>query len=157
MNIHDYLIDQSGHDWSEILSQWHWLLPREFTLWLVNRYGDAFLVTESGTVLMLDVGGGSIKQVADTREDFIHKIDEGNNANDWLVIPLVDRCVSAGLTLGNGQCYSYRVPPLLGGDYTVENTEVVNLEVHYSVYAQIHEQIKDLPDGTKIELKMRQD
>ncbi|MDA1053475.1 MAG: hypothetical protein O3C40_23750, partial [Planctomycetota bacterium] len=34
------------------------------------------------------------------------------------------------------------------GDYTVENAIVIPIHEHYSVNASIHEQIKDLPDGT---------
>jgi hypothetical protein len=33
----DYLIDQGGIDWPQALASWSWLLPPEFTLWLVKR------------------------------------------------------------------------------------------------------------------------
>jgi hypothetical protein len=150
MNVNDYLLAQDGKDWPAIISDWQWIVPSAFTIWLVNRFGDVFLVPENGTVQMLDLGGGSLRQVASSREDFIKKIDEGDNANQWLMIPLVDKCVAAGLILGQGQCYSYILPPILGGKYTVENTEVCDVEVHYSLLAQIQRQVKDFPDGTKV-------
>ena len=99
---------------------------------------------------MLDLGGGSLKKVASDRDDFIKKIDEGDNANEWLMIPLVDKCVASGRVLSAGKCYSYIIPPILGGDYTIENTEVSDIAVHYSLLGQIQRQVKDLPDGTKI-------
>lgn len=151
LNIEDYLIDQTGSDWSVILADWHWILPREFTLWLVNRFGDLFIVLDDGTVRMLDVGGATLEQVASDQDHFATIIDEGNNANDWLMIPLVDNCVAAGLHLSAGQIYSYKTPPILGGDYTVDNSEVCDLEVHFSVLGQIHKKIKGLPDGTKVD------
>lgn len=75
----DYLIDQSSVDWPRALASWSWLLPPEFTLWLVNRFAD--LVLPEGTVHMLDVGQGSLIQLADSREDFPFKIDGDDNAN----------------------------------------------------------------------------
>ncbi|NNL54896.1 MAG: DUF1851 domain-containing protein [Woeseia sp.] len=151
MNIHSYLIDQTDHDWSAILADWYWILPRDFTLWLVNRFGDLFIVLGDDTVHMLDVGAAKLEQVADNREHFTKKIDESGNANNWLMIPLVDMCVAAGLTLSAGQIYSYKTPPILGGDYAVDNAEVCDLEVHYSVLGQIQNKIKDLPDGTTVD------
>jgi hypothetical protein len=155
MLLSDYLIPQEGHDWSAIMSDWHWLVPANFTIWIVNRYGDVFLVPEDNSVYMLELGSGTLKRVASNREDFAKKMDEDNNANDWLLIPLVNKCVAAGLQLKSGQCYSYIKPPVLGGGYTVDNTEVTDLSVHYSFLAQIHRQIKDLPDGAKVKLVVR--
>src|SRR5260370_26503550 len=95
MSVHDYLIDHNGFDWPHILSPWAWLLPVQLTVWLMNRYGDLFLVFDDGMVQMLDIGTGTLKCVAVNREEFSTKIDEGNNANEWLMIPLVDRLVPA--------------------------------------------------------------
>src|SRR4051812_19966820 len=64
MSVHDYLIDHEGFDWPGLLSGWSWLLPPEFAVWLVNRFGDLFLVPPDGTVLMLDVGAGTLTKLA---------------------------------------------------------------------------------------------
>jgi hypothetical protein len=77
MQLADYLIDHQQSDWSAILADWVWLLPKdEFTIWLMNRYGDLFLVLEDGTVHMLDVGNGSLEKLAESRDDFCRKLDE---------------------------------------------------------------------------------
>ena len=70
MNLRDYLIDQAGKDWAQLLCDWAPPLPLSFTLWLVNRFGDAFVVTEDGAVSMLDVGAGSFERLADNRDHF---------------------------------------------------------------------------------------
>src|SRR5262249_49075706 len=118
-----------------------------------NRFGDLFLVFDDGTINMLDVGAGTLKQVAESREDFYEKVDEDENVNDWFMIPLIDQLVAAGMTLKEGQCYSYKQPPILGGDYTVGNTCLLPIAEHYGAYGSIHNQIKDLPDGTQVVLK----
>jgi hypothetical protein len=154
MSIHDYLIDHQGFDWGSLLGEWTWLVPNEFTVWLMNRFGDLFFVFEDGTVHMLDVGAGSLKLVAKSRNDFGAKVDEDDKANDWFMIPLIDQLVAAGITLKEGQCYSYKLPPVLGGDYTVANTCVLPIAEHYGAYGSIHNQIKDLPYGTQVVLKV---
>jgi hypothetical protein len=155
MNIHDYLIDQNGKNWSELLSGWVGALPSSFTLLLVNRFGDVFAVFDDDSVHMLDVGIGAIQRVADNRDHFATQLDADDSASDWLMIHLVDRCVAAGLSLGHNQCYSYKVPPILGGEYTVENVAPTDLSVHYSFLADIYQQTKDLPDGTRIKVVIK--
>jgi hypothetical protein len=151
--IDDYLINQAGIDWSAVLSTWHWLVPKEFTIWFVNRIGDLFLVLDDGTVHMLDVGGGTLQKVADSRDDFKAKIDEGENANEWLAIPLIIRLVAAGVTLKPKECYAFKQLPILGGDYIVENFAPMAIADYLGAYGSIHEQLQCVPDGTKVVLK----
>jgi len=150
MDINDYLIDQKGIDWATLLRDWSPPLPQHFTLWLVNRFADAFVVFADGSVHMLDVGAGTLAKLADSRDDFANKLDQGENANVWLMIPLVDACREAGMTLRPSQCYGYKVPPCLGGRYEVSNAEPTDIAIHYSVLADMYRQTKDLPDGTQV-------
>jgi hypothetical protein len=66
----------------------------------------------------------------------------------------VDQCVAAGFTLSPDQCYGYKIPPIevgqRGGKCALENVSPTNLSVHYSLLADIWQQTKDLPDGTRI-------
>ncbi len=148
----DYLIPHEGHDWGELLSPWHELLPGEFTLWMVNRIGDAIVVFDDGSVHMLDVGGGSISRLADSKKEFAKKIDEGSNANDWLAIALVDAMVGEGERLERGQCYGFVQPPILGGDYDPSNLRRVPLKEHYRLLGEVHRRTKDLPDGAQVRI-----
>jgi hypothetical protein len=52
--------------------------------------------------------------------------------------------------LAAGQCYSYKIPPLLGGSFESANVEAMSAMVHFSIMGQIHEQTRHLPPGTKI-------
>ena len=148
MNVADYLIDSSGHNWTDLLAPWSSLLPEEFTLWLVNQVGDAFLIVPDGSVHVLDVGMGVFTPVADNREDFADRI--GENTDSWLLQYLIDECSASGKFLQHDQCYGYKVPPMLGGKYAMDNLEPTDLSVHYHVLAQIAEQTRHLPEGTRI-------
>lgn len=154
MNLSDYILDHSQIDWSKLLRDWLWLVPNSLTVWIMNRFGDLFITLDDGTIHMLCVGGGTFTKIAESRDDFAEKIDIGDNANQWLMIPLVDKMVAAGVLLPEGTCYGYRIPPVLGGDYSVENSAVFSIPEHFSVHASIHLQVKDLPNGTKVVLKV---
>ena len=151
-NVQDYLIDQEGKNWNEFVSDWGFLLPASFTIWFVNRFGDMVLVVEDGSVHFFDVGVGSLRRIAASREDFYIQIDTDDNANEWLMMNLTDDCIDAGLALAPNQCYGFKVPPILGGEYSVENIAPTDLAVHYSFHADICGQAKDLPDGTKVKI-----
>lgn len=155
MLVADYTIDHQSINWPTILADWAWLLPEELTVWLMNRYGDLFFIFNDGSIHMLDIGAGEIEKLAENEEEFLVKINEDDNANNWLMIPLVDRLMEAGKILQVGRCYSFIIAPILGGEYSVENTTTMSIAEHYGVYASIHQQIKDLPDGTKVRLKVK--
>jgi Domain of unknown function (DUF1851) len=154
MSVHDYLIDHSEFDWEHLLSGWEWLLPPEFSVWLMNRYGDLFVILLDGSINMLDIGAGSLTRLAENRDDFSRLIDEGDNAEDWLMIPLVDHLAAAGVLLKPGECYSFLTPPILGGEYTVKNTVVLPITEHYGLYGSYHDQMRDVPDGSKVVIKV---
>ncbi len=104
MDINDYLIDQNGIDWGMLLAEWIPRLPPEFTVWMVNRFGDLIVMLEDGSVYYMDFSANELRRIAESRDDFIKKIGNDDNANDWLMIPLVDACVAAGMQLRPNQC-----------------------------------------------------
>jgi hypothetical protein len=66
------------------------------------------------------------------------------------MIPLIDSLVMSGKSIQKGRCYSFIIPPILGGEYKVENTVTLNIPEHYGMYASIHNQIETMPDGTHV-------
>jgi hypothetical protein len=49
-----------------------------------------------------------------------------------------------------GECVGFKVPLFLGGDGVVENLEVTDEEVYWSIFGQLKAKTKDLPPGTGI-------
>lgn len=157
MAVTDYLLDQAETDWPKALASWSWLLPAEFTLWLVNRFADLFLVTADGSVHVLDVGVGTLARVAENREDFCNQMDDEAVARDRLLISLVDELTAAGVALGPGQCYGFRTLPVFsGGEYAVENCAPIAVWDYLGACGTIHEQIRDLPDGARVQLAVKE-
>src|SRR5262249_44799419 len=62
--------------------------------------------------------------------------------------------LEAGIQLQRNQCYWYKIPPVLGGDYTVENTSVIIIAEHYRFFGDLYYRIKDLTDGSTGDIKI---
>lgn len=154
VRVEDYLIDLKGIDWPSALKEWGWLLPEEFTLWMVNRLGDLFIVLPDGTVHMLDVGAGSLTKLAESRDDFCAKIDEDGVVDDWLAIPLVDALVEAGVRLDPGRCYGFARLPMLGGAYDVSNCAPLPIADYLGATGSMHYRMKDVPDGGQVVIEI---
>jgi hypothetical protein len=155
MNIGDYIIAQEGLDWATMLEDWGWVLPPSFEVWIVSRFADLFIVQDDGSVWMLDTSAGSFTRIADSRDHFAALGDDADTFSNWFMVGAVDEMVAAGHILGRGQCYSYRLPPGLGGDYVLSNFMVTDLHVHFSIHGQIFRHTKDLPDGTPLRIKLK--
>jgi hypothetical protein len=140
MNIRDFLIDLVGKDWDKLLAYWRPPLKPDSTLWFVNLLGEAFLVTPSGGVQWLAVGTGALSDIAPSREAFARSLDRRENADLWLRISLVEGCQKAGMRLTAEECYGFKIPPALMGNYDVPNLQPANIYSHYSWLAHITRQ-----------------
>src|SRR4051794_34643241 len=145
-----YLIEPSGLDGPDLLAPWSWRLPAGLTVRALNLFGDMFLADAGGAIHHLDVGNGTLERIAGSKDDLAAKLAEEDNATVWLLVPLVDQLVEAGMVPGPDECYGYKTPPVLGGGYTVENTAVLPIVDHLGFLGKLHEKIKDLPDGAAI-------
>lgn len=153
MKLENYLLETAGISWPTALSTWRWLIPSDLTVWFTNRFGDVFVVLKDNSIHRLNLDDGTLDRLADSREEFASKIDENENYNDWLMIPLVDRLVAAGVTLPSGKCYAFRQLPILGGSYDIENIATVDIAEHIAYLGEVYHQISDRPDGTKVTFK----
>ncbi len=133
---------------SDLLDDWRWLIGNTAHLILIAALGDAFLQETDGSVWWLDVGAGKFHKIAESEDAFKHAM--AANVNDWFVPQLVGDLLASGVTLGPNECFSFKKPPVFGGEYNPENMEPANLSVHFSLLGQIHQQVRDLPDGTQV-------
>jgi hypothetical protein len=131
MALADYIVEQTGLDWSDLLRPWHRVLPGEFTLWMVNRFADLFIVREDDTVWTLRMDEGHLEPVAATRDDFAALADDEAFARERFLIPLVDQQRAARIQIGAGECYGFIQPPVIGGDYVISNVRVRKLDDYY--------------------------
>jgi hypothetical protein len=70
--------------------------------------------------------------------------------DEWFIPQLVGDILALGITRASHECFGFKKPPVLGGEYDPSNFEPTDISVHFSVLGQLHEQVKDLPEGTPI-------
>ena len=145
----DDLFVQTSPDRPDLLDNWRWLVGPEAKLFLVSSLGDAFLMDSNG-VNWLNVGDGSYTKVAESVADFQSMLSSPDKVNEWFFPQLVGDILTAGLTRAPNECFGFKLAPVLGGEYEPQNFEPTDLLSHFSMLGQIHEQVRDLPEGTPI-------
>lgn len=133
-----------------ILEAWKWIIPEESKLVLVSSIGDMFIETASKEIHWLQVDSRKLEKIAKNMDEFYPLLYDQNVSREWFMFELVQKIKDSGLILEPGMLYSYKKLPILGGEYSPCNFDLCDIEVHFDIFGQIHRQIKDLPDGTKI-------
>lgn len=151
MDYRDYIATTTACG-DDVLADWRWLTGPKLKLWHVTRAGDALLrSTADNSIHFLDVVAGKVERIAENEEDFETAVAIQENADRWLMPEVVNGQEALGMLPGADECLSFKIPPILGGTLDPDNFETCCVLVHFSIAGQIHQQIKDLPPGTKIE------
>jgi hypothetical protein len=150
IRLQDYSIDVSKYSFESLLSDWKWLIKEPLSPFLMTLFGDVFLKDSSNGFWWLDIFDGKLHRIADSQENFYEFIGNPQKFVELFMVEIVNINKQIGMNLSENQCYSFKVPPIFGGELDPENIEVCDIFVNLSINGQIHQQVKDLPPGTKI-------
>lgn len=120
---------------------------------MVSVLGDLFLEDGDGCVYWLMTDGGELNKIANSKAEFKILLSKGENIETWLLPVLVEKLLSAGFKLEENEVFSPKKMTVLGGTYDADNFVPTDMSVHFAFTGQICLQIKDLPDGTKVNIK----
>ena len=73
---------------------------------------------------------------------------------DWYMQALVENAQEHLGPLADGRKYCLVIPSILGGEYDISNIKTVPLVELISFSGDLAKQIKDLPDGAQVKLKV---
>lgn len=96
----------------------------------------------------------AFRKIADTEEEFTALWKDKDFLTDWHMESMVEIAEKSLGPLGNGRCYCFKIPTVLGGDYTAENLGTVALEELVSFSGDVAKQIKDLPDDATVRFRV---
>lgn len=151
MTLNDLTVNFSNLDVENILTDWHWLIGDNKLPVLLTACGNAFIQdTKNKTVHFLDTVDGSIEEVTESPKEFELYLSDKEFIISYFEVELIGDLMKSGVNLQENKIYSYIKPPILGGKCEIENIEVTDISVHFSIAGQIHCQVKDLPEGTQI-------
>jgi len=149
-----YLLPVSRTDWPALLTDWKPLLPDGATPWLFTKFGELFLNQRDSKVGMLQVSGFQYKVVAENTTDFREWLVDPDKMTEWFLAPLVEQLESSGKVLQPENCFSFIRPLGLGGALAAENVMTIPITEHFGCWGEVFQQIKDLPDGSEVILKV---
>jgi hypothetical protein len=138
---------RAGHD---ALEFWRWMVGTSAQPLLLTALGDVFIEEPSGAVAFLDTYEGHVQVVAPTRADWKQALQDSEKIETWFLPGLVGALRQGGLLLADGQCYSPKLPPVVGGTMDPDNFDVTDWRVHLAIGGQVCEQSSKLPPGTPI-------
>ena len=151
MTLNDLTINFSHIDVKSLLTDWAWLIGKEKLPILLTASGDAFLQDiNGGSILVLDTAAGDINIIAESADEFSKLLTDKDFVSNYFAVNMIDDLLHNNIILNKGEIYSFKKPPILGGEYVLNNIEKTDIEVHFSILGQIHKQVKDLPEGTPI-------
>lgn len=144
-----FLIQPSPEELAQALESWSWLkLPKTPPI-LVSAFGDVFF-SHSGKILMLDTLEGRLVSAAQDEIELRTKLGDVELQDRYLSSVWVQAAQRAGLSLAPGECYDWKVAPVLGGQMAADEIVKLSFVVKVNIAGQLHRQVKDLPPGTKI-------
>ncbi len=147
----DLLIEAAALDVRTLEHGWAWLLDwRDFHAIAASKFGDWFLARADDTVYMLDGIEGALVKVASSSQEFQALVNMREKQEQWLLSELVLTLHEEGVVPAAGQCYSFKLPLVLGGKAESSNVELCDLQVWMSLCGQIHQQTQALPEGARI-------
>lgn len=135
---------------TQLLEDWAWLLPKPHALIALNKFGDMFLRNDAGEICFLTLATGQLNRLAGSTAEFQQLSADKGNQEKWFLLTLLTELERAEMNIGHGQCFGFKKPLSLGGEVEVSNIEVSPLYVYVSLMGQVHQQVNELPPGTKI-------
>jgi hypothetical protein len=139
---------------TDLLAPWRWLLGGHPRLLGWSSSGDLFVTDAPGAVFRLDTGGGELELVAASPNDFRHGLQSPEHAEDQLLLSVVRQFEARHGPLRPNECLGFTTLPILGGTYTIENRFRLSVAEHVAVTGDLHRQLRDLPDGTQVSIKI---
>jgi len=149
-DYNQFIKDITKIDLDDICSDWQWLLNKEYSPVMVSLSGDMFLADQNALIFWLDTGKGQMKKIADNTHHFKSLLEDLDNIDEWLMASTVLDLIEADILLKENEVYSYKIMPILNGDYSLENFDTADISVHFSMTGQICRQVINLPEGTRI-------
>ena len=148
-----YLIHLDGIDLSKVLITWLWLVGNNKIIIALTRAGDALLKDVNRNLYFLNTRIGELELISDDYLYFSEEKLDSTIYNKFLLPNLIDSLEEAGKILKCNQVYTHYKSPLISGVYHENNVYIVNIYEHYNLTGEIHFQLKDVLDETKVGFK----
>lgn len=139
-----------------LLADWRWLCPSQMTLVARNVFGELFLEDEAGAVFWLNTTTGKLSKVSTSRTQFL-EMAQTETRREWFVELEARDYAQRGLIPSSSQCIGFGVPAVFGEGGTPDTAYIADIYEHVSFLGDLHRQMANLPDGTRVKLNVKTD
>lgn len=137
-----------------IQDAWRWSGAEPRAIVSISPFGHVITAESDGSFRYLDPELRTFERVADDRDGLELWAADPDNREVWAAERLVDE---ARRRLGEppaGSCYSLTPHALLTGDYDPRNLWIIAIEELVRFAGDVARQTRDLPDGSRVRLKV---
>lgn len=140
--------------WHRVVSGCFTKLRGEFNLIGYDWMGRCFAVDQRDgdgkeLVVLLEIATLDMYYIGKDVAVFLNEVMP-NQSEACLEVGRYREWLEGHAPVGRMECVGYKVPLFLGGEDSLENMEVSDMEVYWDMTDQLWEAVKDLPEGTKI-------
>lgn len=138
----------------EIKESWGWVGIQPEEVVGENDFGNLIIKDIEGKYWRLCPEDVYCKVVAQNREDLDKLSSNQEFLEDWYMQALVEKAQKNLGSLTDGRKYCLVTPGVLGGEYDLSNIKTAPLIELIRFSGDLANQIKDLPDGAQVQLKV---
>lgn len=130
MEIQDLTVPSTHLDSKRLLQNWSWLFEPRLEIVMITKLGDAFLIEpQTGEIFFLDTLDGELESIADSVDDFRNLLNDKEFVIDYFSLELLAPIIH--LTMPENRVYSFKKPPVLGGEVNSDNLVLVEVIQHF--------------------------
>ncbi|MDQ8731944.1 T6SS immunity protein Tdi1 domain-containing protein [Bradyrhizobium sp. LHD-71] len=137
----DLAISCEGMDCKPLLSEWRWLVPSDAIPLMIGIFGDWIFGAPDGSHWHLDLLEGQFQQVARDSTEFNARKREEKYRDEWFGANWADIALAKGFLPNADECLGWKIAPVLGGPFSVENMQVFSLIVYQRLNGQLFRQL----------------
>lgn len=152
----EFIIETNNIDWNKILQHWSWLFNEEisFNIWILTQFADLFIHMDDNSIMRLDIGAGTLSEVAKNKEHFSDLLESDENFNFWFMPGLIQQLEAEGKILNQSQCYGFKTPTgFQEGSYSISNIDIYDIEEYFVTMGDLWNRLQNVKDGTKVTYK----
>jgi hypothetical protein len=139
---------------ADIEEAWGWVGIQPVEVVGENDFGNLIIKDVHGRYWRLTPEDLSCEVVAQTRAELDQLSVDQEFLRDWHMRSLVEQAREKCGPLPEGRKYCLKIPAILGGQYGGENFATISLVELIRASGHLARQIKDLPDGAKVHLRV---
>ncbi|WP_241825770.1 MULTISPECIES: DUF1851 domain-containing protein [unclassified Salinivibrio] len=138
----------------EVKDSWGWVGIEPLSIVGENDFGNLMIEDADGKYWRLSPEDVYCEVVANDRDELDRLSQDQDFLEDWYMQALVEQAKESLGELSEGRKYCLVIPGALGGEYGISNIKTAPLVELVRFSGDLAKQIKDLPDGAEIQLRV---